>query len=562
MKWKKTELPQQFYKFIDSGYGRFTASALCKAGIETLDEAKMFLENEDIINPAKIRNIGKTTDVIWKHVYSGNKICVFGDYDADGITASAIMFLALKKLGANVSVRLPDRISEGYGISKKAIDEQIALGTKLFVTVDNGVRAVDETTHVKAEGCDIVILDHHEPGDVLPEPDAMIDLHIEGETYPFTELTGSGLAWKVAHYMLEQSGEHEFAMSLVDLAAIGTIGDVAPLHGENRSIVKRAIRLMRQPLYKRYGVKALMRDLSHVTAEDIAFRLAPCLNAPGRLSEHGASLALILLIEDDARIAYDLAQRVHMENESRKELQAFCYEAVKVEAEERIAKGDKVLVLLAKDAPSGIAGLLAGNLREEYGRPAIVFCPKEDIDGNILWTGSARSIEAFHMLEAIEGCKEYLIRYGGHKLAAGLTIDSDEKLLDEFRTAMNQIASDIPDEEFEATMYWDLELEQSELTDEIFTEMELLEPYGANAPKPIIKLRTELSDGESHIFLGSNNSHVKLFADGFTLIGFSLANKYIEESLPGVITAYGSVSYNSYRGNLTKQISLIDFDAA
>jgi len=143
-------------------------------------------------------------------------------------------------------------------------------------------------------------------------------------------------------------------------------------------IVKRAIRLMRQPLYKRYGVKALMRDLSHVTAEDIAFRLAPCLNAPGRLREHGASLALILLIEDDARIAYDLAQRVHMENESRKELQALCYEAVKSEAEERIANGDKVLVLLAKDAPSGIAGLLAGNLREEYGRPAIVFCPKEN----------------------------------------------------------------------------------------------------------------------------------------------------------------------------------------
>lgn len=201
---------------------------------------------------------------------------------------------------------------------------------------------------MKAQGCDIVILDHHEPGEILPEPDAMIDLHIEGETYPFVELTGSGLAWKVAHYMLEQSGEHEFAMSLVDLAAIRTIGDVAPLHGENRSIVKRALRLMRQPLYKRYGIKALMRDMSHITAEDIAFRLAPCLNAPGRLNEHGASLSLILLIEDDARIAYDLAAKVHAQNESRKELQNLCYEAVRAEAEERIAHNDKVLVILAK----------------------------------------------------------------------------------------------------------------------------------------------------------------------------------------------------------------------
>ena len=562
MIWMKRDLPQQFYKFVDSGYGKYTATALCRAGIESIEAAKEYLESEEIINPARIRNIGKATDVIWTHVYRGDRICVFGDYDADGITASAIMFLALKKLGANVSVRLPDRITEGYGISKKAIDEQLELGTCLFVTVDNGVRAVEETAYVKAQGCDIVILDHHEPGEILPEPDAMIDLHIEGETYPFVELTGSGLAWKVAHYMLEQSGEHEFAMSLVDLAAIGTIGDVAPLHGENRSIVKRALRLMRQPLYKRYGVKALMRDMSHITAEDIAFRLAPCLNAPGRLNEHGASLSLILLIEDDARIAYDLAAKVHAQNESRKELQSLCYEAVRAEAEERIAHNDKVLVILAKEAPSGIAGLLAGNLKEEFGRPAIVFCPKEDLDGSVHWTGSARSIEAFHMLDSIEHCGEYLLRFGGHKLAAGLTIESDEDLLNSFREALNQIADSLTESAFETTMLWDIDLDESELNDSIFAEMELLEPYGANAPRPIIKVRTTLSEGESYAFLGANNSHVKMFANGFTLIGFSLADKYIEEELPGVITAYGSISYNSYRGNLTKQISLLDFDAA
>lgn len=144
MIWMKRDLPQQFYKFVDSGYGKYTATALCRAGIESIEAAKEYLESEEIINPARIRNIGKATDVIWTHVYRGDRICVFGDYDADGITASAIMFLALKKLGANVSVRLPDRITEGYGISKKAIDEQLELGTCLFVTVDNGVRAVEE----------------------------------------------------------------------------------------------------------------------------------------------------------------------------------------------------------------------------------------------------------------------------------------------------------------------------------------------------------------------------------------------------------------------------------
>ena len=305
-----------------------------------------------------------------------------------------------------------------------------------------------------------------------------------------------------------------------------------------------------------------MRDMSHITAEDIAFRLAACLNAPGRLHEHGASLSLILLIEDDARIAYDLAAKVHAQNESRKELQNLCYEAVKVEAEQRIAKGDKVLVILSKEAPSGIAGLLAGNLKEEFGRPAIVFCPKKDLDGAVHWTGSARSIEAFHMLNAIEKCSEHLLRFGGHKLAAGLTIESDDDLLNAFRDAMNQIADSLSESDFETKMFWDLELEESELTDSIFSEMELLEPYGANAPRPTVKVRTTLSEGESYAFLGSNNKHVKMFANGFTLIGFSLADKYIEEALPGIITAYGNISYNSYRGNLTKQISLLDFDAA
>jgi single-stranded-DNA-specific exonuclease len=305
-----------------------------------------------------------------------------------------------------------------------------------------------------------------------------------------------------------------------------------------------------------------MRDMSHITAEDIAFRLAPCLNAPGRLNEHGASLSLILLIEDDAWIAYDLAAKVHAQNESRKELQNLCYEAVRAEAEERIAHNDKVLVILAKEAPSGIAGLLAGNLKEEFGRPAIVFCPKEDLNGSVHWTGSARSIEAFHMLDSIEHCGEYLLRFGGHKLAAGLTIESDEALLNSFREAINQIAENLSESDFETTMLWDIELDESELSDNLFSEMELLEPYGANAPRPTIKVRITLSEGESYTFLGANNSHVKMFANGFTLIGFSLADKYIEEELPGVITAYGNISYNSYRGNLTKQISLIDFDAA
>ncbi len=191
MIWKQNTELSQYNLFRENGYSAFSAVALCKAGIKTLDEADEFLNDDELCDFRLIRNIDKATDIIWKHIFAHNRICIFGDYDADGISASAVMFLALKKMGAEVCVRLPDRIEEGYGISKKAIKEQAECGARLFVTVDNGVRAVEETEYVKELGLDIVILDHHEPGEVMPQADALIDLHIEGETYPYKELTGS-----------------------------------------------------------------------------------------------------------------------------------------------------------------------------------------------------------------------------------------------------------------------------------------------------------------------------------------------------------------------------------
>lgn len=559
MEWKQAEHSASYHLLMENGYSPLMAAALSKAGISSADEAQRHLHHEEFENPGRIRNIDKATDIIWKHIYDGNRICIYGDYDADGITASAVMFLTLRKLGANVTVRLPDRIEEGYGISIKAIDEQADLGTKLFITVDNGIRAIEETKYVKELGLDIVVLDHHEPGDEIPDADAVIDLHIPGETFPDIELTGSGVAWKVAHYMLEQVGEHDFAMSLVDIAAIGTVGDVAPLKNENRAIVKRAIRMMRTPGYHRPGVSALMKGTEHITAEDIAFRLAPCLNAPGRLSSGGASLPLILLIEDDPKTAMELASFVHAENERRKDLQRECYSAIREEAEQRIANGEKVLVILAENAPSGIAGLLAGNLKEEFGYPSIVFCPKKNIQGETVWTGSARSVDAFHILNAIDGCKEHLLAYGGHKLAAGLTIAADKHKLDSFRNAINREAEYLTEEMLETVTYWDIELSQEELTDELYTQMEMLEPFGAGAPKPIVKMQAKVSGDKGHAFMGAESQHLKLSTENCVMVGFSLAEKYMENSLPTELTVFGNLSLNYYRGACTKQVSLLDF---
>lgn len=557
MKWKRSELTVSYEFFKKIGYSDYIAIGLSKAGIKTAEEADAYLNGDDLHSPRQIRGISKVSDIIWSYIYSKSRICIFGDYDADGITASAIMFLALKKLGANVAVRLPDRIEEGYGISKKAIDEQIEQDTGLFITVDNGIRAIEETAYIKEHGCGIIILDHHEPGENLPDADALIDLHIPGETYPFIELTGSGLAWKVAHYLLEQLDEHDYAMSLVDLAAIGTIGDVAPLLGENRVIVKRAIKRMQNPLYERPGISMIMGDMRGLTAEDIAFRLAPCLNAPGRLSSKGAELPLILLLESDSKIAVRLAGEVMQSNEYRKRLQNECYEAVRDAAKMQIESGDKVIVLCSVNAPSGIVGLLAGNLKEEFNRPVIVFAYKADVNGEVSLTGSARSIDAFHMLNGITACSRYLVRYGGHKMAAGLTVLPEN--FEAFKKAINEEADYLTDEDLAPTSYYDMELSQSELTDALYSDMAALEPYGADAPKPVLKLSVKLEGEETHRFMGAQRQHLKLLCHDFFLVGFNLAEKYIEKCLPDDLIVYGTPGFNNYKGKSYKQISMLDF---
>lgn len=562
MIWKQSKIGENVTAFMAAGYGKLTALTLSKSGIENIRDAEEFLHGDELHDPALIRNIRRATDVIWRHVYRGSRICVFGDYDTDGITASAIMFLTLRKLGAQACVRLPDRIEEGYGISQKAIEEQIALGTNLFITVDNGIKAVAETAFVKSNGCDIVILDHHQPEDVLPKADALIDLHIPGETYPNIELTGSGLAWKVAHFMLEQAGEHDYAMSLVDLAAIGTIGDVAPLLGENRVIVKRALKLMRSGMYDRPGIAALMPDLQHVTSEDIAFRISPCLNAPGRLEVRGAELSLLLLLEDKQETAFRLAQNIIAINERRKSMQAECFGIIQTEVEQRIQSGEKVIVVCAKDTPSGIAGLLAGVIREKYNRPAIVLTPKKNTNGEVVWTGSARSIESFHMLDGIIKCKEYLIAFGGHKLAAGLSMKADERVLGMFRDAINRLAVGLDESDLEPSVYWDIEIGEEDLTSELYAEAEALEPFGAGVPKPVIRIEAQLNSERAYDIFGLTGNHLKLYAKTFSMVGFSLSEKYLRGDLPDRVQAIGSLSMNYYRGQAYKQISLLDFEAA
>lgn len=560
--WKKSEIPKGYEKLREEGYPELSALVMSKAGIDSKEKAEAFLHSETVHDPAKIKNIEKVAEIIWDHIYKGKKICIFGDYDADGVTGAAILYLMLKRLGADVIARLPDRIYEGYGISMGAIREEIAIGTKLFITIDNGIKANAEIEEIRRQGCMSIVLDHHQPGDELPDADALIDLWVEGETYPFRELTGSGLAWKVACYMLTQVDDYDYGMSLVDLAAIGTIADVAPLIGENRSIIKRALRQMRSCWYTREGIKALYDGpLDRITAEDIAFKIAPCINASGRLEVRGADIPLLLLFEDKPEIAKYLAEKVLYFNDQRKQIQRQWCEKMENHAFHMIERGDKVLVLHAEDAPSGVVGLIAGNLKEKFNRPTIVFSTKQDSTGRTVWTGSGRSIEGFHLLNALKTCDDLFLNYGGHELAAGMTLPASNLALYQLRVRLNEAADYLTEEDLTPVVYWDMEITEAELTTELYDELKTLEPFGEGVRKPVFKMRMHTAP-KRHMVMGADKTHLKLFYEGYSAVGFSLAAKYIQAELPGVIDGLGYPSENYFNGKIKREFMLLDFEPA
>lgn len=561
MKWIKRPVSDSYELFVKNGYSRVIATTLAMSGITTLEDARIFLHSKELHDASLIRNINEVISLMEKYIDNQERICIFGDYDVDGTTATAIAFTALTTFGANVVYRLPDRINEGYGISKKAIIEQLAEGTKLFITVDNGIRAIDEIKYARENGAQVIVLDHHQPGEIIPDADVTIDLYIEGETYPFIDLTGSALAWKVFSHLLQKYGFDEVADSLIDLAAIGTIADVASLVGENRAIVKRAIDYMRSPIYNRKGIiKLFQGDMSTITAENISFLIAPRINAAGRLLENGADIPTALFLEEDDLKAEQMAQELSRINTERKLIQSKCYKELKPVIEEQVSMGNKVLVLFAKDAPSGVVGLLAGNATEEYHRPTIVFSEKNNIDGTKIWTGSARSIEQFHMLSALEECADCLERFGGHALAAGMSIKPEESALLELRKRLNANCT-LTDEDVEPCAYWDIEISEEDVGDALVNDLRNLEPFGEGCRRPTFKINLKVLPNGSKLYdtIGETEEHLKLYCKGFTAVGFWMVSQYVDDNQPRIIEAIGYVDKKIFKGNTYFQFVMDDY---
>lgn len=564
---KQTE-EAQYAHLIQKGVTSRVARMLYDRGIVTIEQAEKYLYGsiKDMYDSSLIKGIDIATNIISESINNNEKIVIYGDYDCDGVTATSILYLTLKDIGADISYRLPDRLSEGYGMSMKVIDEFFKEGVKLIITVDNGIRGNGEIEWAKSLGMKVVVTDHHTPGDELPNADAIIDLHVKDETYPFNRLAGCGVAFKLACHLFEEYGfGKEEGYKYLDIAAIGTVGDVVDLVDENRIIVKEGLNFMKSEYYNRIGILELLKcfnaEAQNLTSMDFGFKIAPALNAPGRLLEHGAKMALQLLLTEDQEEASRLASQLYSINEERKEITKTSL----IKAEQYIIdenlQDDRVLVLFVPDVPEGVVGLVSGKITEKYHKPSIVFS-----EGHQYYKASARSPEYFNLYDGLYACRDLFVKFGGHAQAAGMSIEKNQKVLKKLRKRINEYAKGIIEEKDTIKTYnIDEVLNDDDLTMDFVEEISALEPFGMANPKPIFYIQDytmvkKNKDGEwVHFgYMGENGEHLKLYGMASDAIGFSMVEEFEALGQPKKVSLCFTLGVNYFMGFKKLQLELLD----
>ena len=535
----------------------------------------------DLNDGMLMRDMDKAVDILMEKLRGHKRIRVIGDYDIDGVCATYLLLEALEGLGADVDMDIPDRILDGYGLNRNLIDRAIRDGVDTVVTCDNGIAAAEEIAYGKRLGLTILVTDHHEVPYIekagerqysLPPADAVVDPKRADCGYPFKGLCGAAVAYKMMECLYEAMGEDPADIDrLLEVVGIATVGDVMDLAGENRIFVKQALEMLSHS--KNHGLKALMERTGiagdGITAYHIGFVLGPCINAGGRLDT--AKRALELLRAKTKREADILAGDLKALNDSRKELtEAAVTEAVR-QVNETNAGKNPVLVLYLPDCHESLAGIVAGKVRERYYRPVFVLTDGEDGA-----KGSGRSIENYHMFEELTGCKDLLIRFGGHSQAAGLSIKREK--IEEFRKRLNENCR-LSERDLQEKVSIDMELPLSGVSEAFVKELTLLEPFGKGNAKPVFALR----DAEllSARLIGKKQNMLKLqvrdregtameavyFGDAGEFLeaveekyGKGQADKLLSGQAEGVrmsLTFYPGI--NEYMGNRTMQITITNY---
>lgn len=477
----------------------FIAFLLVSRGIDNdLSVSSFISDSFELVSPFGFADMEEAAFTIGDAVDNGEKICVYGDYDCDGVTSTALLYSFLKNEGADVCYYIPNRESEGYGLNINAVDKIKAMGVDLIVTVDNGIASIDEAEYIYNCGMRLVVTDHHQLSDTMPRAEAVVNPHREDNNLKFKEYCGVGVAFKLACAM---SDDVDYLIdTYIDLVAIGTIADVVPLIHENRAFVRAGLKSINEK--KRPALKAFVNSNSNkkYTAVDIAFQLCPRLNAMGRMGDASRAVEFLICNNDDE--CSFMCEQLNIENTHRQEVEKNILDDIneKILLNPRIA-ADRVIVIDGEHYHHGVIGIAASHILEKYARPVIIF--GTDDDG--IARGSARSVEGFNIFEAISACKKDLIQYGGHPLAAGITIKKEK--INAFRKHINEYAihaySIMPPQ----TLVIDCKLSPFYLTADLVDSLSVLEPFGAMNPPAVFGIYkmtllsvTPLSEGK-HIRL-------------------------------------------------------------
>lgn len=513
-------------------------------------ELSEFLTDEVMLaDPYELKDIEKAAEIINEAVWNEEKIAVFGDYDVDGVTATALMYSYLKNRGARVSYFIPDREKDGYGINMSAIDRIKNENFDLIITVDNGIAATAEVRYAKECGMKVVVTDHHLPGSELPEADAVVDPHRPDDISEFKDICGVFVAFKVVCAAEGRSPE-EMLSDYGDLVALGTVADVMPLVNENRTVVREGLNLIESG--NRRGLTALCRAAAiedgALTASRLAFGIAPRINAAGRMGD--ASRACELLLTDDDEVAEGLSSVLNNENIRRQGIEKQIFAEAAKTVDKKGYKHNRVIVVSGVGWHCGVIGIVAARISEKYGRPAIVLSVENGIAN-----GSCRSIKGFSIYDALCDCSYLLSKFGGHEMAAGVTLD--ESLIDSFRRAVNEYAARFPLPLSEVRL--DCKLNPAALSVDLAESVKQLEPFGTGNPVPLFGIFGVTVDKISPV---GNGKHLRLtFKKGETTFPAMLFGTSVAAFPYGVgerVDIAVTVDTNFYGGNLNLTVSLKD----
>jgi single-stranded-DNA-specific exonuclease len=549
------------------GFGEEPAKAhplviqiLWNRGLVAPDDVRTFLQGPgtSLHSPWLLRGISEAVERLLRARANGETVAIYGDYDVDGVTSTALLTECLRALGVATIPFVPRRDVEGYGLNHAAIDHLKAEGASLIVAVDCGISGIAEIAHANDTGVDVLVADHHHVPETLPSAAAVINPHQVDCAYPWKDLCAVGIAYKLARALLERAGrDPEEADQWLDLVALGTVADVVPLLGENRALVARGLPVLNR--LTRPGLRALALKAGapqdRITATTIGYTLAPRLNAAGRLADASASLRLLLTRSDDE--ARDLAELLDSTNRERQRLtdEALAHAREEIRRRREGAPRDfPKLILVASDTyRAGVVGLVASRLVEEFRRPTLV----AEHQGEVV-RGSARSIDGFHITEALTRCADLLDRYGGHALAAGFNLRREN--LDALRRRLEGFAAaEIPDASLQPALRVDAQLHLRLFNASLYDLLRPLEPFGSGNPRPNFVSR-RLRVVERRVVGQQSPAHLKLtLADGpsrWEAIGFGMAPKL--EHLSDHVDAVYSVERQVWNGRESVQLRLAD----